>query len=344
MAAEQRFCPICDEPFADGDAVLRCAGCSVLYHPRCWVREDGCPAPGEHDRTPIALAYTAGLAPLRSEERPRVRSAEGKAAGGEAAATTPAGDFAGEAVARRSAPLPSPEPSPGASRPFPPSVPYAPTRAPRRLPGDLALYRRTRWLRFWYIPAAAGVAVAVAFAVIAAADWLFGGGDGPSSAAPPTPTPVATDEGTPVAEPTRPSASPTPTEATSTPAGRFARGSWLVVSGTGDCLNVRDEPSLQGQVIACLPDGTEVQVLGGPRDADGYRWWRLATPRGDGWAVENYLAPRSRAPRRGSAPSRHGVSRGSGGAPSRWRSRRLPRPCARPSRLHGPGPARPCRR
>lgn len=292
MAAEQRFCPICDEPFADGDAVLRCAGCSVLYHPRCWVREDGCPAPGEHERTPMALAYTAGVAPLQPEERPRFRRVEGEAsARREVATTEPTGELAGEGVARRTTPQRSPEPPPGASRPFRPSVPYAPTRARRRLPGDLALYRRTRWLRFWYIPAAVGVAVAVAFAVIAAADWLFGGGDGPSSPAPPTP--VGTVEGTPVAEPTRPSASPTPTEATSTPVGRFARGNWLVVTGTGDCLNLRSEPSLQGQVIACLPDGTEVQVLGGPRDADGYRWWRLATPQGDGWAVENYLVPRS---------------------------------------------------
>lgn len=72
-------------------------------------------------------------------------------------------------------------------------------------------------------------------------------------------------------------------------------GDRLVVTGTGDCLRARQEPNLQGEVQACLPDGTEVFIQEGPREADGYIWWRLA---GWGWSADQWL----RYPEEGATP------------------------------------------
>ena len=56
----------------------------------------------------------------------------------------------------------------------------------------------------------------------------------------------------------------------------------------GDTLNVRDVPN--GNVLVALANGSSVTVTGGPRDADGMRWWRVQTRDGvSGWAVESVL-------------------------------------------------------
>src|SRR5690349_5864478 len=57
---QQRFCPLCDRTFQEGEAVLRCEGCSVLHHPGCWVTNGGCATKNEHRVTPAAMAYTTG--------------------------------------------------------------------------------------------------------------------------------------------------------------------------------------------------------------------------------------------------------------------------------------------
>ncbi|MCS7294291.1 MAG: SH3 domain-containing protein [Chloroflexota bacterium] len=282
MAAEQRFCPVCDEAFIEGDAVLRCAGCGVLYHPRCWVREDGCPAPGEHDRTPIALAYSiAAPGPRPTVTSPPVIS------------SSPGPDLSGSddvIIGAESPPPGGPHDRTAAPRPQPPTVPYAAgSRQPRgRRTPNLAVYERHRWARYWFVPAAAALAALTALAVIVVGERLLGSDAEPAA----TPAPTASTGQTassPAGEPATPSgSSPTPA---ATPSGRFAVGQRLIVTGTGECLNVRVQPGLQSDVVACIPDGTEVEVRGGPREADGYRWWQLATPQGNGWAVESYLAP-----------------------------------------------------
>lgn len=293
MAAEQRFCPICDEAFLDGDAVLRCSGCGVFYHPRCWVREDGCTAPGDHDRTPMALAYppvtTSFGSSLRTEgasrSAPRPRMPEGRplvhseVVIGEEPSEAPAHQREAEEVP---------------PRPRLPSVPYVPRRNARRtMPSNLWVYERRRWARYWYVPVAAAVAAIVAFAVIVVGERLLGGDSGAPviQDTPKAEVPTVTSHSSPTVQSDAPTSLPTNPAATGTVPGRFAPRQRLKVTGTGECLNVRVQPGLQSDVVACIADGTEVEVLGGPREADGYRWWQLTTPQGDGWAVENYLAP-----------------------------------------------------
>lgn len=59
----------------------------------------------------------------------------------------------------------------------------------------------------------------------------------------------------------------------------------MVVSGTGDCLNVREAPSKSAAVVVCLPDGTVVPIQEGPTQADDIDWYR--GPKG--WVAGEYL-------------------------------------------------------
>ena len=52
------------------------------------------------------------------------------------------------------------------------------------------------------------------------------------------------------------------------------------------CANVRDAPGLNSRVIACLPNGTTVDVDSAPIYVDGHIWWHLA---GRGWMVHGNL-------------------------------------------------------
>src|SRR5438067_4144772 len=52
------------------------------------------------------------------------------------------------------------------------------------------------------------------------------------------------------------------------------------------CANVRSEPGLQARIVACLPNGTTVHVVGGPVYRDGKLWWLL---QGQGWVVHDSL-------------------------------------------------------
>ena len=301
--AAQRFCPVCDRAFEPDDAVLRCAGCGVLYHPRCWVQEDGCTTPGEHDRTPQALAY-------RDEAARAVRAAH-PAEGTRRRAGSPAGSHekspgvvgpGAEPLGEETTPVIGAEKpqrgepaAPGHTaplRPHPPSVPYRP-KAARGGPSGLAIYRRSGVVRYWYVPAAAVVAVLVALVVILVGERVLDRGSEETPALAETPLPSPASGGEAPASPPVPRTatataveSPTPTP---TAVGRFVPGDRLRVTGTGGCLNVRERPTLEGAILWCLPDGETVEVLGGPEVADGYIWWQVRTDEGDGWAAEEYL-------------------------------------------------------
>lgn len=92
-----------------------------------------------------------------------------------------------------------------------------------------------------------------------------------------------------------PSATVTPTlaESVPTPSGEIHIGDYVQVSGTGGVgLRVRSEPSLQASLVFLAIEAEVLRVTDGPRQADGYTWWRLVAPYDEtlqGWAVANYL-------------------------------------------------------
>jgi hypothetical protein len=64
-------------------------------------------------------------------------------------------------------------------------------------------------------------------------------------------------------------------------------GAHVVVAGTApDCLKVRATPGLNGNQTECLDDGTAVEVVAGPADADDLEWWQI---KDHGWASSQYL-------------------------------------------------------
>ena len=183
------------------------------------------------------------------------------------------------------APLP---PAPGQGRR------YAVLNKAERYPPSKTLpkvYGRHGILAYWYVPVAALVAVAVAFSIIWAVDRLVGGDDTPASEGDGTGGGGAATTTTPVAGGNPGGSTPAPTDGTPAPAGKLTIGGTAVVTGTGDCLNVRVAPGRTNDAIVCLADGQKVTVLEGPQPADNLQWWKVKTNLGDGWAAEDYLTP-----------------------------------------------------
>ena len=55
-------------------------------------------------------------------------------------------------------------------------------------------------------------------------------------------------------------------------------------------VNLREGPGLDYAIVAALPAGTTVQLLGGADTGDGYRWVEVAVPGlGAGWVAADYL-------------------------------------------------------
>lgn len=309
MTAEQRFCPLCSRVFTPGEAVLRCDGCGVLHHPGCWVTNNGCSTQREHQSSPVAQAY--GAAPRPSDRSPatgRLSSQPSPIRPQREALIVDdaADDFGPDDDADDDSDLPEPtigaEPQPDRRprvRRGPPAPASMRPNAPRRyddsqrppVPGTLPkVYGRRRVIDLWYIPAAIIVAAVVAIGVILGVEQLTGNDDNNAPAAASSRTATASAAGS-----TTPAASATSTAPAAGTAGaatgQFDVGQTLVVTGTGDCLNVRAGPSTANDSIVCAADGTTVTVTGGPQDAQGYTWWKVQTDQGEGWAVGDYLAP-----------------------------------------------------
>lgn len=312
----QRFCPLCDRSFQEGEALLRCDGCGVLHHPGCWVTNGGCATQTDHRISPSAMAYTANE---RQSGSPAPHPGEGTRAG--PMAPPPAEIGAPGPIPFRATRPQTPQPPPpaperpaldddgpviGATTPTPMIHRTLPSTAgtpplPRRYqppPGEHMprktmpqIYDRPRILTYWYVPAAALVAIAVAFSVI----WVvgkFSGGDGNAEA---DPTPAATQTvvgGIATSQPTAANGTtPAPTQSAvaSTGPGKFKGGETVIVAGTGDCLNVRVKAGRENDAIICVKDGTELVVTGGPESASELTWWKVRTELGEGWAAEDYL-------------------------------------------------------
>jgi hypothetical protein len=70
-----------------------------------------------------------------------------------------------------------------------------------------------------------------------------------------------------------------------------AIGVSVTVAETGVGLNLRAEPVVNpDNILALVPDGTVLEVVDGPREAEGYTWWQVRASDGtEGWAVTDFL-------------------------------------------------------
>ncbi len=68
-------------------------------------------------------------------------------------------------------------------------------------------------------------------------------------------------------------------------------GATIVVQGTqGTGINVREQPTIYGKVVASAKEGEELLVMEGPHEADGHVWWKVKTADGkEGWAAADWL-------------------------------------------------------
>lgn len=66
-----------------------------------------------------------------------------------------------------------------------------------------------------------------------------------------------------------------------------------VTSADGDAVNVRTEPGLGSAIVTQLRNGDTAEIVGAPRDADGFTWFEIALNGSRGWAVRQYLTPSS---------------------------------------------------
>ncbi len=111
----------------------------------------------------------------------------------------------------------------------------------------------------------------------------------PSPTATATPTPTNTSTPSPTVTPTAtatPTSTPVPT-ATPTPTPAMA-----TVSGTGGRgIHLRWTPG--GEIAGVLPEGTVVQILGGPVQNEGIQWVKVRDDKGRvGWVDGEYLTAR----------------------------------------------------
>jgi hypothetical protein len=61
----------------------------------------------------------------------------------------------------------------------------------------------------------------------------------------------------------------------------------VVVTGTGNGLNVRTGPGLQAAAVDRIDDGTVIKLSAGPAPADNLQWWQVEGR--SGWVVGDYL-------------------------------------------------------
>lgn len=78
-------------------------------------------------------------------------------------------------------------------------------------------------------------------------------------------------------------------------ANKFSNGQYVAVFGTGGLgLNLRSCANTSCSLVVNMPEGTVMQVTGGPSQSNGYIWWNLSgTIAGtgySGWAVQDYYA------------------------------------------------------
>ncbi len=71
----------------------------------------------------------------------------------------------------------------------------------------------------------------------------------------------------------------------------IAIGATVVTTAEG--INVRSEPSVNGDVVEQLASGTELVIVDGPEEGDDYTWWQVETTGDDpvvlGWLASDFI-------------------------------------------------------
>lgn len=109
--------------------------------------------------------------------------------------------------------------------------------------------------------------------------------------APPSPTPSRTpDRPTPTGIPTL---TPLPTPDVSTPPPEITAGYYAAVANTeGIGVTVRSGPSTSNVDLLVAPEGSLMQVIGGPQEGSNLSWWQVRLADGtEGWVAANFLIP-----------------------------------------------------
>lgn len=76
--------------------------------------------------------------------------------------------------------------------------------------------------------------------------------------------------------------------------GQFKPGDVVRVSGTGGFdLRLRSGPGTLYETLKLVAEGTQLAIVGEPRQADNYLWWPVRDPADgkQGWVVSDYLEP-----------------------------------------------------
>ncbi|MEF3274101.1 MAG: SH3 domain-containing protein [Chloroflexus sp.] len=82
----------------------------------------------------------------------------------------------------------------------------------------------------------------------------------------------------------------TPAAPASSTGGLQVGGLAYVQKAGGKNLRLRSAPGLDSTVLDSLPPGTQLTLLAGPQDKDGYPWWRIRTSDGrEGWVAGTEL-------------------------------------------------------
>lgn len=64
----------------------------------------------------------------------------------------------------------------------------------------------------------------------------------------------------------------------------------LVVNVGGEPLRARSGPGTSAAIVARFPEGTRLLIVGGPEDANGFRWWQVRSEQGqEGWCADRWL-------------------------------------------------------
>jgi len=83
-----------------------------------------------------------------------------------------------------------------------------------------------------------------------------------------------------------------PSEATNPPATEASSGNGAFavddIVVTNDSVNLRSDPSINGDLILTLNAGVELTIIGGPETGDDYTWWQVQDQAtGDeGWVAD----------------------------------------------------------